>query len=148
MFFQYVYFQKQSFGYVLQIGVLKNFANFTGKHLCWSLFLIKLQAGLKSCNFIKKRIQGRCFPVNFAKFLKAPIFTKHLRWLLLYFAKLKLNLEKSYILGKLMKLQLRYLYLLYIRHSNIVATALSNVTLKLPYSRDRNARRRCKNVSL
>ena len=24
-------------------GVLKNFAIFTGKHLCWSLFLIKLQ---------------------------------------------------------------------------------------------------------
>ena len=26
------------------IGVLRNFANFTGKHLCQSLFLIKLQA--------------------------------------------------------------------------------------------------------
>ena len=25
-------------------GVLKNFANLTGKHLCWSRFLIKLQA--------------------------------------------------------------------------------------------------------
>ena len=25
-------------------GVLKKFANLTGKHLCWSLFLIKLQA--------------------------------------------------------------------------------------------------------
>ena len=25
-------------------GVLKNFAIFTGKHLCWSFFLIKLQA--------------------------------------------------------------------------------------------------------
>ena len=25
-------------------GVLKNFSNFTRKHLCWSLFLIKLQA--------------------------------------------------------------------------------------------------------
>ena len=25
-------------------GVLKNFANFTGKHLCWSLFFTKLQA--------------------------------------------------------------------------------------------------------
>ena len=25
-------------------GVLKDFAKFTGKHLCWSLFLIKLQA--------------------------------------------------------------------------------------------------------
>ena len=23
-------------------GVLKNFTNFTGKHLCWSLFLMKL----------------------------------------------------------------------------------------------------------
>ena len=27
----------------LKIGVLKNFAIFTGKHLCWSRFLIKLQ---------------------------------------------------------------------------------------------------------
>ena len=27
-----------------KIGVLKNFANFTRKHLCWSFFLIKLQA--------------------------------------------------------------------------------------------------------
>ena len=26
-----------------KIDALKNFANFTGKHLCWSLFLIKLQ---------------------------------------------------------------------------------------------------------
>ena len=27
-----------------KIGVLKNFVIFTGKHLCWSLFLKKLQA--------------------------------------------------------------------------------------------------------
>ena len=27
-----------------KMDVLKNFANFIGKHLCWSLFLIKLQA--------------------------------------------------------------------------------------------------------
>ena len=27
-----------------KIGILKNFAIFPGKHLCWSLFLIKLQA--------------------------------------------------------------------------------------------------------
>ena len=27
----------------LKIGALKNFANFTGKHLSWNLFLIKLQ---------------------------------------------------------------------------------------------------------
>ena len=35
-----------------KIGVLKTFANFTGKHMCWSLFLIKLQ-GLQAYNFIK-----------------------------------------------------------------------------------------------
>ena len=34
-----------------KIGVL---ANFTGKNLCWSLFLIK------TCKFIKKRLQNRC----------------------------------------------------------------------------------------
>ena len=27
-----------------KIGALKNFANFIGKHLCWSLFLIKSQS--------------------------------------------------------------------------------------------------------
>ena len=42
-------------------------------------FLIKLQV----CNFIKKRLQHKYFPVKFAKFLRTPFFTKHLRWLLL-----------------------------------------------------------------
>ena len=42
-------------------AVLKYFAIFTGKHLCWSL------------KFIKMRLQHRCFPVNIAKFLRAPI---------------------------------------------------------------------------
>ena len=54
-----------------KIGVLKNFAIFTGKHLCWSL--------LQACNFIKKRLQHRCFPVHIAKFSGTPFFTKHLR---------------------------------------------------------------------
>ena len=37
-----------------KIGVLKNFTIFTGKHLCWSLFLIKLQAfRLFSCEYCK-----------------------------------------------------------------------------------------------
>ena len=40
-----------------KIGILKNFANFKRKHLCWSLFLIKLQ----TCNFIKKRLWHKCF---------------------------------------------------------------------------------------
>ena len=38
----------------------------------------------QACNFIKKRLWHRCFPVNFAKFPRTPFFTEHLRWLLLY----------------------------------------------------------------
>ena len=49
--------------------VLKNFVIFTGKHLCWSLFLIKLQA----CKFIEKRLQHWCFPLHVRKFLRTPI---------------------------------------------------------------------------
>ena len=38
----------------------------------------------RACSFIKKnRLWHRCFPVNFAKLLKAPFRTEHLRWLLL-----------------------------------------------------------------
>ena len=33
--------------------------------------------GVKACNFIKKRPQHRCFPVNIDKSLKAPFFKKH-----------------------------------------------------------------------
>ena len=40
-------------------------------------------AGL-AYNFIKKRLWRRCFPVNFAKFLRTPFLTEHLRWLLLF----------------------------------------------------------------
>ena len=35
-------------------------------------------AGLQACNFIKKRLQCRCFPANIAKFLRT-CFEKYLR---------------------------------------------------------------------
>ena len=50
-----------------KLGVLKDFANFTGKHLYWCLFLT---------NFIKKRLQHRCFHVKFANFLRTPFPTE------------------------------------------------------------------------
>ena len=53
-----------------KIGALSNIAKSTGKHLCWSFFLMKV-ACLKAYNFIKKRFQHRCFPMNIAKFLRA-----------------------------------------------------------------------------
>ena len=61
--------------------VLINFAKFTGKHLCRSLFFNKV-AGLTPATLFKKRLWHRGFPVNFAKFLRTPIL-KELLWLLL-----------------------------------------------------------------
>ena len=55
-----------------KICVLDNFAILTGKHVLESLF--NKVAGLKTCNFIKKRLQHRCFSVNIASFFK-----EHLR---------------------------------------------------------------------
>ena len=44
----------------LKISVLKNFANLTGKHLCWSLFLI--QTLLDSADSVKKRLPTQMLP--------------------------------------------------------------------------------------
>ena len=45
-------------------AVLKNFAILAGK--------------LQSCNFIKKKLQQRCFPLNFAKTFKNNYFGEHM----------------------------------------------------------------------
>ena len=116
--FQYLYFPhilrylQQSFSCSngrcsVKRDVLKDFANFAGKHLCWSLFLIKSQALVKngqthsncslakaecvwpfceSYNFIKKILQHRCFLIKFAKFLRTPILKNTYKRLLLNFA--------------------------------------------------------------
>ena len=57
-----------------------------GKHLCQSFFFNKV-SGLRPATLLKKRIWHRCFPANFAKFLKTPILIEHLRWLLLKWAE-------------------------------------------------------------
>ena len=62
--------------------------------------------GLKACNFIKKRLQRRCFPVNIARFLRTP-FLKNIceRLLLLcrfhkriFQGKIYVNFEKTQFL--------------------------------------------------
>ena len=65
-----------------KIDILKstNFTIFTGKYLCWSLFFDKV-AGLSLSNFIKKRLQRRCFSLNIAKLLTG-FFIEYLQWLL------------------------------------------------------------------
>ena len=49
-------------------AILKNFAKFIRKHLCWKLFLITLQA---------------CFPVNFPKIFRTAFFQNNSKELLL-----------------------------------------------------------------
>ena len=66
----YIYLQLQLWNiYSEAAAVLKNFANVTGKYMCWSL----KPAG---CNSIKKRLLHRCFLVRFEKFLRTPILKK------------------------------------------------------------------------
>ena len=41
------------------------------------------KGGPQACNFVKSKLQHRCFPVNIAKFLRTAFFIEHLRRLLL-----------------------------------------------------------------
>ena len=59
-----------------KIDLLKNSANFTGKHLCWSLFLIKFQA-------FRSVTPAQVFSCDICEIFKNTIFTEHLQWLLL-----------------------------------------------------------------
>ena len=84
--------------------VLKNFSVFTGKHLCWRLILIKLQA-LNACNFIKKRLTYRCFRVDVLKLLRTATLKNICQQLLLYRPiaeknkdRNKINLMFNYVL--------------------------------------------------
>ena len=57
----------------LKTGVLKNFAIFTRKQLCQSLFLIKV-AGLKAYNFIKKEIPIQVVFCEYCEIFKNSFF--------------------------------------------------------------------------
>ena len=55
-----VLYQKQLTLMFLKIGVLKDFAIFAGKHLCWSFFSIRFQAlGLRPATLLKKDTNTR-----------------------------------------------------------------------------------------
>ena len=64
-------------------------------------FLSNKVTGLKAGNFIKKRLQHRCFPVNIGKLLRTDFFIEHHRWLLLseltvqYWASVSTNKSSS-----------------------------------------------------
>ena len=65
---------EQSFVDVFQNDVRKNFTNFTGKHLCLNLFLIKLRAW-RPATLLKKRLQHKYFPGEICEIFKNTYFT-------------------------------------------------------------------------
>ena len=66
--------------------VFRNFAKFSGKHLCQTLFFNNV-AGLGSgaCNFIKKEALAQVFSCEFCEISKNTFFTEHLWWLRLFY---------------------------------------------------------------
>ena len=81
----YLVFQPANSSSCLQmffkIGTLKRFAKFTGKQLCQSLFLIKLQA-VRDSN--PKEALARVFSCEYSKFLRIAILKIICERLLLY----------------------------------------------------------------
>ena len=64
-------FQRHLLEDFFRIGVPKNFAIFTAKHLCCCVGVsFNKITGLQAWNSIKKRFQHSCFPVSIEKFLK------------------------------------------------------------------------------
>ena len=77
--------------------VLRNYAKYTGKHLCQRLFFNKV-AGLRSATLLKKRLRHRCFPVNLVKFLRTNFLQNTSGRLLLFTPLLRLgyNYDKKF----------------------------------------------------
>ena len=76
-------------------------------------------------SFLKKWIWHSCFPVSFAKFLRIPFLTEHLRWLLLAFQiestlssfKTSCSKQEQYLKFKRTITSRKY------SHSNIIQTS-------------------------
>ena len=77
-------------------GVLRNFAKFTGKHLCQSLFFNKVE-GLRAATLLKK---------NFVKFLRTHFYIEHLWWKLLCYWKFSTEVAISEFFEKLCHLMI------------------------------------------
>ena len=63
--------------------VFLEFSQNSQENTCARVFFNKV-TGLRAATLLKKRLLHRCFPVNFAKFLRAPFLIKHHCRLLLY----------------------------------------------------------------
>ena len=68
--------QKQPSKGFFKKGVMRNFAEFTGKHLCRNLFFNKVKL-YSFATSLKTSLYRKCFLVNFAKFVSTSFFAEH-----------------------------------------------------------------------
>ena len=97
---QLLFFQKQPSEVLYKKLALKNFAKFTGKHPCQSLFFKKTKLEISVCNFNKNRDSGMGVFMWILQDLQLFVFCRiHPGWLLQYFhfhfAKSKLQYSHS-----------------------------------------------------
>ena len=73
------------------INATVNDSNLSAKTVCLFSEAVVRICSVKMClrptTLLKKRLWHRCFPMNFAKFLKTPFLIEHLPRLLLVFAE-------------------------------------------------------------
>ena len=86
--------QKQPSEVFLKKKFSKLFSKLKGKHLCCSLFFDK-NTGLRPATLIRKRLQQRCFAVNFVNFSRTPFLQNTSRWLLLFVIYLTVSFCKE-----------------------------------------------------
>ena len=75
-------------------NVFLKISQYSKKNTCVGVFFNKV-AGLKTCNFIKKRLQHSCFPVIIAKFLRTSISKNNSERLLLFMQRLLLAILEN-----------------------------------------------------
>ena len=85
-------------------------------------------AGLIRCNCIQKRLQHRCFPVKFGKFLRTPFFTKHLQWLLLRVSGWPMLRELNWYVGKI-----KYTRRVFIFKKSLIVPKIYILSLKMAF---------------
>ena len=56
--------------------------------------VLQQSSGVQACNFIKKRLQHGCFPVNIPKVLRTAFFTEQFLWLLFNCFSIRKNFKK------------------------------------------------------
>ena len=69
--------------------VLLEMSQNSQENACVRVSFFNKVADVKCATLLKKRLWDRCFPVNFAKFLRTPFLIEQLLWLLLNFLKAK-----------------------------------------------------------